>query len=114
MLSRQQDTRRSVCAGTDLLFLGVVRASLVREGIRVTNPFEQDDAEYVVLVNDDGQYSLWPVFAAIPPGWWVCLQRTSRKACLEFVENIWTDMRPRRLVSRSAVPADRGRVVPEP
>ena len=32
----------------------------------VPNPFEDPDANYLVLVNDEGQHSLWPVFAAVP------------------------------------------------
>jgi MbtH protein len=34
-----------------------------------TNPFEDPDAEYLVLINDEGQHSLWPVFADVPDGW---------------------------------------------
>lgn len=33
------------------------------------NPFENDDAPYFVLVNDEGQHSLWPTFAEVPAGW---------------------------------------------
>ena len=27
-----------------------------------TNPFEDEDGRYYALINDEGQYSLWPVF----------------------------------------------------
>lgn len=64
----------------------------------MTNPFEDDGAEYLVLVNDEGQYSLWPAFAAVPDGWRVAHERDSRENCLQYVEANWTDMRPLSLV----------------
>jgi MbtH protein len=63
-----------------------------------TNPFEDDDAQYRVLVNDEGQHSLWPEFADVPQGWRVAHDLDSRSACLEWIEANWTDMRPRSLV----------------
>lgn len=61
------------------------------------NPFENDEAQYLVLVNDEGQYSLWPTFADVPAGWEVAHGEDSRQNCLEYVERHWTDMRPRSL-----------------
>ena len=31
-----------------------------------TNPFEDPEGRYLVLVNDEGQHSLWPSFAEVP------------------------------------------------
>ena len=28
----------------------------------MTNPFENDNYTYKVLINEEGQYSLWPAF----------------------------------------------------
>ncbi|MER6961683.1 MULTISPECIES: MbtH family protein [unclassified Streptomyces] len=64
----------------------------------MNNPFEDQDATYLVLVNDEAQYSLWPAFADIPGGWSVAHPEDSREACLEYVEATWTDMRPKSLV----------------
>jgi MbtH protein len=64
----------------------------------MTNPFEDPEGTYLVLVNDDGQHSLWPAFVEVPDGWTVAHDRDSRQACLDYVEANWTDMRPRRLV----------------
>jgi len=64
-----------------------------------TNPFENDDANYRVLVNDEGQYSLWPDFADVPAGWTVAHDLDSRAACLEWIETTWTDMRPKSLIA---------------
>jgi MbtH protein len=64
----------------------------------VTNPFEDQDATYVVLINDEGQYSLWPVFADVPDGWRVVFGEAPRQECVDFIEKSWTDMRPNSLI----------------
>lgn len=63
-----------------------------------TNPFEDNDAQYRVLVNDEGQHLLWPAFAEVPAGWTVAHPEDSRQACLDYVNENWTDMRPLSLV----------------
>ena len=64
----------------------------------MTNPFEDESATFFVLVNEEGQYSLWPAFAAVPTGWSVVFGKDNRGACLEYVEKNWTDMRPKSLI----------------
>ncbi len=64
----------------------------------MTNPFENEDGTYLVLINEEEQYSLWPAFAEVPVGWSVAHAEDTRKACLEFIEENWTDMRPKSLV----------------
>ncbi|MEU8756839.1 MbtH family protein [Streptomyces chartreusis] len=66
----------------------------------MTNPFDNDNGTFLVLVNDEGQHSLWPVFAEIPQGWTTAFGEASRAECLKFVEQNWTDMRPKSLVAR--------------
>lgn len=63
-----------------------------------TNPFEDEDANYFVLINDEGQHSLWPAFADVPDGWKIIFGEDKRQACLDFVEENWTDMRPNSLI----------------
>ncbi|KAA5830638.1 MbtH family protein [Saccharopolyspora hirsuta] len=63
-----------------------------------TNPFEDPEGTYLVLVNDEGQHSLWPAFAEVPAGWEVVLRDADRQAALDYVNEHWTDMRPRSLV----------------
>lgn len=65
----------------------------------MTNPFEDEAAIYTVLVNNEGQHSLWPVFADTPGGWIVAFGPGARTACLDYVETNWTDMRPKSLVA---------------
>lgn len=63
-----------------------------------TNPFENPDGVYLVLVNDENQHSLWPAFAEVPAGWRIAHDRDTRQACLDHIEANWTDLRPRSLV----------------
>ncbi|QDQ96582.1 MbtH family protein [Tomitella fengzijianii] len=62
------------------------------------NPFDDEDSGFLVLVNDEGQHSLWPVFAPVPDGWSVRLGESSRQDAVDFVDRNWTDMRPVSLV----------------
>jgi len=64
----------------------------------MSNPFEAEDGSFVALVNDEGQYSLWPVFVEIPAGWTSKFGPDTRNACLAYIEATWTDMRPRSLI----------------
>lgn len=68
----------------------------------MTNPFDDEMAQFTVLVNDEGQHSLWPVFAEVPPGWSVVFGPQAREACLQHIEQSWTDMRPRSLAAAMA------------
>jgi MbtH protein len=64
-----------------------------------TNPFEDEDGRYFALINDEGQHSLWPTFVDVPEGWRVVHGEDSRKACLDYIEENWTDMRPNSLIA---------------
>ena len=65
----------------------------------MTNPFEDPDGEYLVLVNDEGQHSLWPAFREIPAGWTATGPNGRRQECLDWIEANWTDMPPAALPS---------------
>ncbi|MFF2860987.1 MbtH family protein [Streptomyces rubiginosohelvolus] len=68
----------------------------------MTNPFDDEDGTYLVLVNDEGQHSLWPAFAEVPSGWAVAYPENTRQACLDYVEQNWTDLRPKSLIESTA------------
>lgn len=68
----------------------------------MTNPFDDTDARFLVLVNDEGQHSLWPVFVDSPAGWTAAFGEDSRDACLAYIEENWTDMRPKSLVAATS------------
>jgi uncharacterized protein YbdZ (MbtH family) len=63
----------------------------------MTNPFEDENAEYLVLINDEQQYSLWPAFRDIPAGWRATGPKGRRRECLDWIDKNWTDMRPKSL-----------------
>ena len=64
------------------------------------NPFDDPEAPFFALVNAEGQYSLWPEFAAVPAGWAVEHGPATRESCLAHIEANWRDMRPRSLAER--------------
>ncbi|MFD1547392.1 MbtH family protein [Nonomuraea guangzhouensis] len=64
----------------------------------MSNPFEDPQGRYYVLVNDEGQHSLWPRFADVPAGWQIAYGEADRQSCLDYVERTWTDMRPKSLI----------------
>ncbi|MFI5801337.1 MbtH family protein [Streptomyces sp. NPDC051561] len=67
-----------------------------------TNPFDDPDGTYQVLVNDEGQHSLWPAAQDAPAGWTVALAATSKQACTDHIESHWTDLRPRSVAEAMA------------
>ncbi|HEY0452980.1 MbtH family protein [Actinophytocola sp.] len=66
----------------------------------MSNPFEDEQADYRVLVNEENQHSLWPGFVDVPAGWTTVFGPAGRQDCLEFVEREWVDMRPASLIAR--------------
>ena len=66
----------------------------------MTNPFEDENGVFHVLVNDEGQHSLWPSFKDVPAGWTIVHKSDTRAACLDYVEKHWTDMRPKSLIEK--------------
>ncbi|MEU1013865.1 MbtH family protein [Streptomyces sp. NPDC088810] len=65
----------------------------------MSNPFENSEAEYLVLINDEEQYSLWPKFTEVPAGWTV-VHQSDRASCIDYINASWTDMRPQSLVQQ--------------
>ena len=72
--------------------------SLNREGVAVPNPFDDAEGRFLVLVNDEGQHSLWPAFIEIPEGWTSVFGESGRQECLDYIDESWTDMRPKSLI----------------
>ena len=61
----------------------------------MSNPFDDQGGAFVVLLNDQGQHSLWPAAAEIPAGWSVVYAQNGRQACIDYISTNWTDMLPR-------------------
>ncbi|OYP10556.1 MbtH family protein [Streptomyces sp. FBKL.4005] len=49
---------------------------------------------YVVVVNDEEQYSIWPAGREVPAGWRAVGRAATKDECLADIETRWTDMRP--------------------
>lgn len=63
---------------------------------------EDDDQSYLVVVNDEEQYSIWPEGRNVPAGWKPVGGGRSKQDCLAYIETVWVDMRPRSLRERMA------------
>ena len=53
-----------------------------------------DTTVYNVVVNHEEQYSIWPADRELPAGWREAGKRGLKAECLEYVKEVWTDMRP--------------------
>jgi MbtH protein len=53
-----------------------------------------DKMLYRVVLNDEEQYSIWPVGRANASGWRDEGKLGTRAECLEYIKAVWTDMRP--------------------
>jgi MbtH protein len=56
--------------------------------------FDREDTIFDVVINHEEQYSIWPSYKAIPLGWTKVGVSGDKKACLEHIDKVWTDMRP--------------------
>jgi MbtH protein len=57
---------------------------------------------YKVVVNDEEQYSIWFADRENPPGWSDEGKEGPKEACLAYIDEVWTDMRPLSLRNRTA------------
>jgi MbtH protein len=55
---------------------------------------DDDDGVYLVVVNHEEQYSIWPEYKPVPDGWRVVGKSGNKAECLAYVNEVWTDMRP--------------------
>jgi MbtH protein len=60
----------------------------------------EQETRYMVVVNDEEQYSIWPAHREVPAGWWEVGVARSKQECLDHIETVWTDMRPKSLRER--------------
>ncbi|MFI9589349.1 MbtH family protein [Nonomuraea sp. NPDC052265] len=55
---------------------------------------DSDDRDYLVVVNHEEQYSIWPADREMPAGWSAEGTSGPKAACLDRIAQVWTDMRP--------------------
>jgi MbtH protein len=57
-------------------------------------PDREPFAVYNVVINHEEQYSIWPAHRANAPGWRNAGKTGTKQECLDYIQEIWTDMRP--------------------
>lgn len=67
---------------------------------------DADARSYLVVVNDEEQYSIWLAGRELPAGWRAEGKRGTKDECLAHIAEVWTDMRPRSLRERMATDAN--------
>ncbi|MEV5442090.1 MbtH family NRPS accessory protein [Streptomyces sp. NPDC052644] len=59
-----------------------------------------DDMLYRVVINHEEQYSVWFADRELPAGWSDAGYSGSRRACLEYIGDVWTDLTPKSVRER--------------
>jgi MbtH protein len=54
----------------------------------------EDTTIYKVVVNHEEQYSIWPADRENPLGWRDAGKTGAKAECLDYIKDVWTDMRP--------------------
>jgi MbtH protein len=62
----------------------------------------EDKTFYKVVVNHEEQYSIWPADRENPAGWNDVGKTGLKPECLAYIEEVWTDMRPKSVRKRLA------------
>lgn len=68
----------------------------------MSNDVDQAGELYVVVMNEEEQYSIWPQHKAIPLGWTAVGKDGTKDVCLSYIKEVWTDMRPLSLRKKMA------------
>ena len=66
----------------------------------------EDDTIYRVVVNHEEQYSIWPANRENALGWSDAGKSGNKQECLDYIAEVWTDMRPLSLRQRIAEAGD--------
>ncbi len=69
------------------------------------NKNDAEETKYRVVVNDEGQYSIWDAGRPNPGGWRDAAKSGSKSECLAYIKEVWTDMRPLSLRDKMDNPA---------
>ncbi|MDI1443044.1 MbtH family protein [Polyangium sp. 6x1] len=72
-----------------------------------TSVLDDDNSNFIVVANHEEQYSIWPVEREIPAGWRAVGKTGKKSECLEYIEQVWTDMRPLSLRKQMEAAADK-------
>ena len=56
--------------------------------------WDSEDTTFRVVVNHEEQYSIWPDYLDVPAGWREVGVTGKKQHCLDYINEVWTDMRP--------------------
>ena len=56
-----------------------------------------DQSPFVVVKNQEGQYSIWAADLPIPAGWVSQRKSGTSEECLNYIREVWADMAPASL-----------------
>ena len=68
---------------------------------------EEDTTTYKVVVNHEEQYSIYPDYKGNPLGWKDVSKSGTKQECLDYIDEVWTDMRPLSLRKKMEEAAQR-------
>ena len=63
---------------------------------------KEDNRTYKVVVNHEEQYSIWLANRENPLGWNDVGKSGLKQECLDYIKEVWTDMRPLSLRKKMA------------
>lgn len=70
--------------------------------ILTTQGDEEDTRTYKVVLNHEEQYSIWLADRENPLGWNDAGKSGTKAECLEYIKDVWIDMRPLSLRKKMA------------
>ena len=62
----------------------------------------EDTTIYKVVMNHEEQYSIWPADRENALGWTDVGKSGTKQECLDYIKEVWTDMRPLSLRKKMA------------
>lgn len=68
---------------------------------------KEDIVVYKVVVNQEEQFSIWPINRENPSGWRDAGKSGLKDECLTYIKEVWTDMRPLSLRKKMEETANR-------
>lgn len=64
----------------------------------------EDTTIYTVVISEEEEYSIWFEYREIPCGWRSAGKTGTKQECLDYIKEVWTDMRPLSLRKKMDVP----------
>ena len=62
-----------------------------KQEIQIADEYQE---MYLILINHEEQYSLWPSYKPIPAGWTAVGEKRTKEECIAYIDIVWIDMRP--------------------